>query len=181
MPPTHKGRQASPGLIAFTNATTPTERFPAHQLEVIDFCLRQTGFDFRGYACGPVGVDDWDALKLLHLDFTLPTADPSLTTTASRLCTIIHAASQCLENSDYAIRDATFWQEVKKLLSDDSIFQAAPTSDFVKFDNVLYRYYSAFVTFKDRNPGMSRTLIKEPYTTSAESKAVHQLHQAMCT
>ncbi|KXH46457.1 hypothetical protein CSAL01_03018 [Colletotrichum salicis] len=180
MPPTPKGRQASPDSIAPANATTLTERFSAHQLKVIDVCLRQTGFDFRGYACGPVAEGEWDTLKLLHLDFALPTADPSLTTTASRLCTIIHAASQCLEGSEYTVRDATFWEEVKKLLSDDSTFQSASISDFVKFDTVLYRYYSAFVTFRDQNPGMSRTLIKEPYTTSAESKAVHQLHLAMC-
>ncbi|UQC91136.1 uncharacterized protein CLUP02_16670 [Colletotrichum lupini] len=171
MPPTYKGRKANSGPNVPAIASPPAERFSTHQLKVIDVCLRQTGFDFRGFACGPVAEAEWDALKLLHLDFALPTADPSLTMTASRLAAIIHAAAQCLESSDYTTRDAAFWKEVKKLLSDDSTFQSAPIFDFVKFDNILYRFYSAWVSFRDKNPGMSRTLIQEPYTTSAESKA----------
>ncbi|KAI3531395.1 hypothetical protein CABS02_14188 [Colletotrichum abscissum] len=171
MPPTYKGRKANSGPNVPAIASPPAERFSTHQLKVIDVCLRQTGFDFRGFACGPVAEAEWDALKLLHLDFALPTADPCLTMTASRLAAIIHAAAQCLESSGCTTRDAAFWKEVKKLLSDDSTFQAAPIFDFVKFDNILYRFYSAWVSFRDKNPGMSRTLIQEPYTTSAESKA----------
>ncbi|KXH39608.1 hypothetical protein CSIM01_06663 [Colletotrichum simmondsii] len=180
MPPTHKGRKANSGPSVPAIASPSAERFSTHQLKVIEVCLRQTGFDFRCFACGTVAEVEWDALKLLHLDFALPTADPSLTMTASRLTAIIHAAAQCLESSHCTTRDAAFWKEVKNLLSDDSTFQAAPISDFVKFDNILYRYYSAWVSFRDQNPGMSRTLIQEPYTTSAESKAAHQLHLAMC-
>ncbi|KAK1449061.1 hypothetical protein CMEL01_08376 [Colletotrichum melonis] len=94
---------------------------------------------------------EWDALKLLHLDFALPAADPSLTITASRLAAIIHAAAQCLESSDCTTRDAAFWKEVKKLLSDDSTFQAASIFDFVKFDNILYRFFSAWEDIMELN------------------------------
>ncbi|KAL0767141.1 hypothetical protein CaCOL14_010712 [Colletotrichum acutatum] len=169
MPPTQKGRKANSGPIAPATASPSAERFSAHQLKVIDVCLRQTGFDFRGFACGPVTEGEWDVLKLLHLDFALPTADPSLTMTASRLAAIIHAAAQCLESSDCTARNAAFWKEVKKLLSDDSNFKAAPISDFVKFDNILYRFYSAWVSFRDKNPGMSH--IMELNGTAVKAKA----------
>ncbi|KAJ0328850.1 hypothetical protein COL5a_004638 [Colletotrichum fioriniae] len=151
MPPTRKGRKTNSSLTAPATGMPSDERFSAHLLKVIDICLRQTGFDLRGFACGPVAEGEWDALKLLHLDFTLPTIDPSLTTTASRLSAIIHAAAQCLESSDYTTRDGAFWKEVKNLLSDDSTFQAAPISDFVKFDNLLYRFYSAWEDIMELN------------------------------
>ncbi|OHE96289.1 hypothetical protein CORC01_08361 [Colletotrichum orchidophilum] len=173
------GRQSNSATIEPADASASTVRFSAHQLKVIDTCLRPTGFDFRTFAPGPIAETEWDALKLLHLDLTLPTADPSMTSTTSRLSTIIYAAAQCVEESNGSDRDEGFWKKVKDILADDETFREGLVSDFMKLDNILYRYYSAWVSFKDRNPGMSRRLIQQPFTASAESRAIHQLHRAM--